>query len=189
MSQQKYLFPHLVLDLCFCQETGWYSGNAACKSWQQGFLHAKAKQTVSKQDDLDDDLCMRTSFAVQVVFGGAGAQGPLGDLWLFDLTSRQWTQPTTQGDPPALREMHTGTMVDETRMLIYGGRGPDGKVRHWLDEAVGTGVHWPAKQNQQGQNVRLGAIHSLSAIYLHQLQLVCMVHLLDRLANKCLSRH
>ena len=24
--------------------------------------------------------------------------------------------------------MHTGTMVDDTRMLIYGGRGPDGKV-------------------------------------------------------------
>ncbi|KAL3152010.1 hypothetical protein ABBQ32_001128 [Trebouxia sp. C0010 RCD-2024] len=63
-----------------------------------------------------------------VVFGGAGAQGPLGDLWVFDLTSRQWSQPATQGDPPAPREMHTGTMLDDTRMLIYGGRGPDGKV-------------------------------------------------------------
>lgn len=65
---------------------------------------------------------------MQVVFGGAGAQGPLGDLWVFDLTSRQWSQPATQGDPPAPREMHTGTMLDDTRMLIYGGRGPDGKV-------------------------------------------------------------
>jgi len=64
----------------------------------------------------------------QVVFGGAGAQGPLGDLWLFDLASRQWSQPDTKGEPPAAREMHTGTMIDETRMLIYGGRGPDGKV-------------------------------------------------------------
>lgn len=65
---------------------------------------------------------------LQVVFGGAGAQGPLGDLWLFDLASRQWSQPDTKGEPPAPREMHTGTMIDETRMLIYGGRGPDGKV-------------------------------------------------------------
>ena len=67
---------------------------------------------------------------VQVVFGGAGAQGPLGDLWVFDLTSRQWSEPATHGDPPAAREMHTGTMVDDTRMLIYGGRGPDGQVTH-----------------------------------------------------------
>lgn len=77
---------------------------------------------------------------MQVVFGGAGAQGPLGDLWLFDLTSRQWTQPITKSDPPAPREMHTGTMVDETRMLIYGGRGPDGKVRDWLEYPQATGV-------------------------------------------------
>lgn len=69
---------------------------------------------------------------MQAVFGGAGAQGPLGDLWLFDLTSRQWSQPTTSGEPPAAREMHTGTMVDDTRMLIYGGRGPDGKVTYQL---------------------------------------------------------
>ena len=65
---------------------------------------------------------------MQIVFGGAGAQGPLGDLWLFDLTSKQWSQPATKGEPPVAREMHTGTMVDDTRMLIYGGRGPDGKV-------------------------------------------------------------
>lgn len=67
--------------------------------------------------------------AVQIVFGGAGAQGPLGDLWTFDIEKRQWSQPTTTGEMPAPREMHTGTMVDDTRMLIYGGRGPDGKVR------------------------------------------------------------
>lgn len=78
---------------------------------------------------------------MQVVFGGAGAQGPLGDLWVFDLTSRQWSQPATQGDPPAAREMHTGTMVDDARMLIYGGRGPDGKVMHCL---VHSGVTLPS---------------------------------------------
>lgn len=64
----------------------------------------------------------------QIVFGGAGAQGPLGDLWTFDISSRQWSEPATSGEAPAAREMHTGTMVDDTRMLIYGGRGPDGKA-------------------------------------------------------------
>lgn len=73
---------------------------------------------------------------VQAVFGGAGAQGALGDLWMFDVNSRQWSQPAASGEAPAPREMHTGTMVDDTRMLIYGGRGPDGKVAYSLARAT-----------------------------------------------------
>lgn len=64
----------------------------------------------------------------QLVFGGAGMQGTLGDLWLFNTATRTWIAPMAEGTPPCPREMHSGTMVSDGRMLVYGGRSAAGQV-------------------------------------------------------------
>lgn len=65
---------------------------------------------------------------VQLIYGGAGMQGgPLGDVWVFNVAAAAWSSPTLKGSAPPPREMHSGTMVDDSRMLIFGGRGVDNK--------------------------------------------------------------
>ena len=68
----------------------------------------------------------------QLVFGGAGMQGTLGDLWLFNTGSRTWIAPVAEGQPPCPREMHSGSMVSDSRLLIYGGRSAAGQVCHCM---------------------------------------------------------
>ncbi|MEW5317519.1 MAG: hypothetical protein WDW38_008807 [Sanguina aurantia] len=63
-----------------------------------------------------------------LVYGGAGYSGPLSDVWVFNTLTRSWSRPTVRGSHPAAREMHTGLMLDSTRMLVYGGRGANNKV-------------------------------------------------------------
>ncbi|KAG2435747.1 hypothetical protein HXX76_006943 [Chlamydomonas incerta] len=63
-----------------------------------------------------------------VVYGGAGYQGPMNDVWIFNTLQNGWTRPAVSGEQPPGREMHTGVMVDPTTLLIYGGRGPEFKV-------------------------------------------------------------
>ena len=65
---------------------------------------------------------------LQLLFGGSSYAGPLNDLWIFNTLSRQWTAVSAQGIPPAPREMHSGTMADESRMIVFGGRGTDQQV-------------------------------------------------------------
>ena len=74
--------------------------------------------------------------AAQLVFGGAGMQGTLGDLWLFNTGSRTWIAPVVEGAPPCPREMHSGSMVSDSRLLIYGGRSAKGQARHILKIAA-----------------------------------------------------
>ena len=116
----------------------------------------------------------RGLLAAQVVFGGAGAAGILGDLWIFDVFTRYgsrealppqheheqqlrvpqahehlgctvdpvdaaccriWTHPKTSGAPATPREMHSGTMVSDTQMLVFGGRSATGQVTKRLGSA------------------------------------------------------
>ncbi|EFJ49559.1 hypothetical protein VOLCADRAFT_117258 [Volvox carteri f. nagariensis] len=63
-----------------------------------------------------------------IVYGGAGYQGPMQDLWIYNTLQNSWSRPTVAGAQPQSREMHTGCMVDDTTMLVYGGRGPNFKV-------------------------------------------------------------
>lgn len=65
---------------------------------------------------------------LQLIFGGAGHQGPLNDLWIFNTLSRQWTAVESNGMPPMPREMHSGTMADDSRMIVFGGRGTEQQV-------------------------------------------------------------
>ena len=55
-------------------------------------------------------------------------QGTLGDLWLFNTATRTWIAPLAEGTPPCPREMHSGTMVSDGRLLVYGGRSAAGQV-------------------------------------------------------------
>ena len=65
---------------------------------------------------------------LQLVFGGAGMHGTLGDIWIFNTGDRTWITPVAEGKPPCPREMHTGTMITDGRMLVFGGRSPAGQV-------------------------------------------------------------
>lgn len=54
--------------------------------------------------------------------------GTLGDLWIFNTVECTWIAPVFEGAPPCPREMHTGTMISDGRMLVCGGRSPQGQV-------------------------------------------------------------
>uniref|UniRef100_A0A1B0CAT5 Fibronectin type-III domain-containing protein n=1 Tax=Lutzomyia longipalpis TaxID=7200 RepID=A0A1B0CAT5_LUTLO len=65
-----------------------------------------------------------------VIYGGmSGCR--LGDLWLLDTDSMTWSRPTTAGNPPLPRSLHTSTLIGH-RMFIFGGWVPfipdEGKV-------------------------------------------------------------
>ncbi|GLC47994.1 hypothetical protein PLESTB_000047500 [Pleodorina starrii] len=63
-----------------------------------------------------------------IVYGGAGYQGPMQDLWIYNTLQNSWSRPVVSGPQPQAREMHTGCMVDPTTLLVYGGRGAEFKV-------------------------------------------------------------
>ena len=59
--------------------------------------------------------------------------GTLGDIWIFNTGDRTWITPVAEGKPPCPREMHTGTMITDGRMLVFGGRSPAGQVISLFD--------------------------------------------------------
>jgi len=65
---------------------------------------------------------------MQLVFGGAGMHGTLGDLWMFNTKTGTWVTPMAEGQAPCPREMHSGNMLTDCRMLICGGRSAAGQV-------------------------------------------------------------
>jgi hypothetical protein len=71
--------------------------------------------------------CCEVLLWAQLVFGGAGGRGALGDVWIFNTAQRNWTRPAVSGYAPPSREMHTGVMVAPSMMLVFGGRGVDGR--------------------------------------------------------------
>ncbi len=64
---------------------------------------------------------------MQLVFGGAGMQGTLGDAWVYNPATKAWAKLEASGTAPQAREMHTGVMVTPDRLLVFGGRGADGR--------------------------------------------------------------
>ena len=53
-----------------------------------------------------------------------------GDTWVFNTVTFEWKRIDVAGVCPSAREMATGTMLDASRMLIFGGRGADASVLH-----------------------------------------------------------
>ncbi len=64
---------------------------------------------------------------LQIIYGGAGYQGPMQDVWIFNTLQGGWSRAAVSGEQPAAREMHTGCMVGDTTLLVYGGRGAEFK--------------------------------------------------------------
>jgi Galactose oxidase, central domain len=58
-------------------------------------------------------------------FGGPDGQYHYNDTWLFDISTRQWTELQCTGYIPSPREGHAAALVGDI-MYIFGGRGVDG---------------------------------------------------------------
>lgn len=56
------------------------------------------------------------------LFGGTGVDGPLDDLWRFDLTSDAWERLETTGDRPSARFGHVAAWVDGIGLVIWSGQ-------------------------------------------------------------------
>jgi hypothetical protein len=58
-------------------------------------------------------------------FGGTDGRYHYNDTWLFDVSSRKWTELQCTGYIPSPREGHAAALVDDV-MYVFGGRGVDG---------------------------------------------------------------
>ncbi|MBE0648288.1 MAG: T9SS type A sorting domain-containing protein [Bacteroidales bacterium] len=60
------------------------------------------------------------------VFGGLGENGPLDDMWTYDLYLNRWEQPSIPGTRPPARHGQSVVPFPEGSMGILGGTGADG---------------------------------------------------------------
>jgi hypothetical protein len=94
-----------------------------------------------------------------VIFGGRTGldmgEGLLNDLWLFDVGTGIWAQPSTAGTPPAARSFHQMAALDD-KIYVFGGCGADGRLAtlHELDR---TSWRWSTLPHPPGLSGRGGA--------------------------------
>ncbi|KZV71745.1 galactose oxidase [Peniophora sp. CONT] len=55
------------------------------------------------------------------LFGGCDEKGCWKDVWCFNTETMQWTHPECQGSLPPPCRAHTATLVDNRRLVIFGG--------------------------------------------------------------------
>ncbi|KAI0308283.1 hypothetical protein B0F90DRAFT_1665117 [Multifurca ochricompacta] len=60
-----------------------------------------------------------------IIFGGTDGRYHYNDTWLFDISTRKWTELQCTGYIPSPREGHAAALVDDV-MYVFGGRGVDG---------------------------------------------------------------
>jgi hypothetical protein len=72
------------------------------------------------------------SDAAAYLFGGAGASGPLDDLWRYDFGADSWEPRAPDGPSPRARSGHAAVLVDDMGLVVLGGTAGDGAV---LDDA------------------------------------------------------
>jgi len=68
-----------------------------------------------------------------IVFGGTDGRYHYNDTWVFDVTTRRWTELQFTRYIPSPREGHTAALVNDI-MYVFGGRGVDGTD---LDDLTG----------------------------------------------------
>ncbi|KAJ3550609.1 hypothetical protein NM688_g5034 [Phlebia brevispora] len=61
-----------------------------------------------------------------ILFGGTDCQYHYNDTWVFDTTTRMWSELNCIGFIPSPREGHAAAIVDDV-IYVFGGRGVDGK--------------------------------------------------------------
>ena len=59
-------------------------------------------------------------------FGGADCQSLHNDTWLFDVSTRKWTELRCTGSIPSPHLSHAAALVDDD-VYVFGGRGVDGR--------------------------------------------------------------
>ena len=52
----------------------------------------------------------------------------MADVWIFNVAQGTWSHASPSGEAPPAREMHSGSMVSPTSMMVYGGRAADGRI-------------------------------------------------------------
>ena len=77
------------------------------------------------------------------LFGGDDGTDPRNDLWVFDIATQTWDEPTIRGIKPSPRSRHTATLVrmfreehaggDDDRLYVYGGVGMHTEHVMYLD--------------------------------------------------------
>lgn len=67
---------------------------------------------------------------LQLVYGGSGAAGTLGDVWIFNVSQGAWSHASPSGQAPPAREMHSGSMISASSMMVFGGRAADGRCEN-----------------------------------------------------------
>ncbi|KAI0285414.1 hypothetical protein BGY98DRAFT_945813 [Russula aff. rugulosa BPL654] len=60
-----------------------------------------------------------------IIFGGTDGRYHYNDTWLFDVSTRKWTELQCTGYIPSPRGGHAAALVDDV-MYVFGGRGVDG---------------------------------------------------------------
>jgi hypothetical protein len=56
-----------------------------------------------------------------LVFGGNDAERSFAQLHILELSTMEWSHPSTTGDAPAPRTGHATVGLDGARVLVYGG--------------------------------------------------------------------
>lgn len=76
------------------------------------------------------------------VFGGDDGEKSKGDLWIYDVGAREWSEPTVRGERPTARSRHTMTLsryhrpetqLEEDRLYLFGGVGAHSEDIVYLD--------------------------------------------------------
>lgn len=62
-----------------------------------------------------------------LIFGGSDKHKRFNDVWLFDWTSKSWSTPEIDGEPPSPRAHFTATKISNT-VYFFGGYGGYGDV-------------------------------------------------------------
>ncbi|EIE27365.1 galactose oxidase [Coccomyxa subellipsoidea C-169] len=107
-------------------------------TWDWSFVEVESGRPPARHSHctgLFQDHCL-------LVFGGAGMHGTLGDLWLFNTKTGTWVTPMAEGQAPCQREMHSGVMLTDSRMLICGGRSAAGQVLCDVSIFDGNEMKW-----------------------------------------------
>lgn len=84
-----------------------------------------------------------------IIFGGANAdEGPMDDMWVFNLLSESWKKiETNRSVHPEAREMHS-VCIANSKMYVWGGRKESGEVCQDIWECdPASGFRWTCLAN------------------------------------------